>query len=157
MKKAIIFIYVFIQLFAITSCLIQTRQDKVLSSIGKYDSKQFWTNGDFQDCTDFGIYSYSTCDAENNKYFAAISESDIEIIGSFIDDFEAWIDVFRNNNPDNELVLNYVFDRSIIDTEDYFYIYEGENYPKYGCYDVWFFDSQSNVLYYFHNNIQKSH
>ena len=83
-----------------------------------------------------------------------VSEADIEIINSFVENFEGWINTFASNASTDELVVNYSFDRTFIDTNDYFYIYEDEeNYRKFGCYDLWLFDSQTNVLYYFHNNI----
>ena len=137
----------------ITACGLQTREDKVLDSLGKYESKQVWTHGKFQDYTDFGKYSYPSISIDQNAYFQIVSAADIETIYDFIDDFERWIDAFRNNDPNDELVLNYSFDRSIVDTQDYFYIYEDENYRKYGCYDVWIFDTQTKMLYFFHNNI----
>ncbi len=153
MKRiALLFLVCLIFLFSI-ACSVQTRQNEVLNSVGKYDSKQFWTHGGFQDYTDFGIYVFSSAGLDNNQYFSPVSVGDVEKIGSFVDNFEGWIKTFQKNNPNDELVLNYVFDRSIIDVEDYFYIYEGENYPQYGCYDLWLFDTQTNVLYYFHNNI----
>lgn len=153
MKRLILLISIFSVLLSGTACAVVTRQGKVLNSIGRYESKQFWTHGEFQDYTDFGIYTYSSIKIDNNQYFRAVSEADIEEILSFIDNFEKWVDTIGKNMPDDELVTNYSFDSSIIDTNDYFYIYEGENYSKFGCYDIWFADMQTNTLYYFHNNI----
>jgi len=152
MKKIALFLSV-ILLFAIAvSCSIQTRQDQVLSSLGKCESEQIWTHGEFQDYTDFGIYTYSSANLDNNSYFSKVSESDIETICTFVENFEQWINTFRYNDTNDDLVLNYTFERSTIDTEDFFYIYEDEDYSKFGCYDVWFYDSQTNTLYYLHNN-----
>ena len=153
MRRLLLLAFAIILGLMTTSCSIQTRQEKVLNSLGKYDSKQIWTHGEFQDYTDFGKYSYASVSIDQNDYLKKVSTTDIETIYVFLDDFEDWIDTFRSNDPGGELVTNYTFDRSIVDTEDYFYIYEGEDDPRYGCYDVWFFDSQSNILYYFHNNI----
>lgn len=153
MKRLLLLILTFALLMTITACVVQTRQDNVLDSLGKYENKQFWAHGEFQDYTDFGKYSYSSISIDQNNYFTMVSAAHIETIHAFIDDFEGWVDTFRNNDPNDELALNYSFDRSIIDATDYFYIYEGKNYSKFGCYDIWFFDSQTKVLYYFHNNI----
>lgn len=153
MKRLISCFIIIIMLFALASCSVQTREEMVCSTIGKYDSKEFYTHGGFQDYTDFAKYSFSAVNFENNPYFTAVSEPDIETLCSFIDNFESWVGTFRDNDPNDELATNYSFDRSIIDTEDYFYIYENENYSKFGSYDVWIFDTQTNVLYYFHNNI----
>ena len=153
MKRLIILILACLILLSAAACSVQTRQDLVLESIGEYDSKQLWTHGGFQDYTDFGIYTYSSARVDKSQYFLKVSADDIETIGAFVDDFEGWIATFQESNPNGELVTNYAFDRSIIDLEDYFYIFEKENYPEFGCYDLWFFDTQTNVLYYFHNNI----
>ena len=153
MKRLFVLVLSAIFTLMITACGIQTRQDKVLNSLGKYESKQVWTHGEFQDYTDFGIYTFSVVELNGSSYFSAVAESDIETITAFVDNFENWINCFENSDPTDELVLNYSFDRSIVDAGDYFYIYEGENYPKYGCYDLWIFDTQTNTLYYFHNNI----
>lgn len=56
--------------------------------------------------------------------------------------------------------MNYRFSRDDIDESDYLYISyrcgepTGEGvYAKYDSYKVYFFDSQTATLYYFHNNI----
>ena len=153
MKRFILFIFALLILLSTVSCAVQNRQDKVLASVGKYESKQLWTHGEFQDYTDFGVYTFSSANLKDNAYFSVVTEDDIETICAFVDDFEKWTDTIKNDDPHDELVLNYSFDRSVIDTGDYFYIYEGENYSEYGCYDLWIFDTQANTLYYFHNNI----
>lgn len=153
MKKYVLLIFACLMLLSLAACSSQTRQGKVLNSVGKYESEQIWTHDGFQDYTDFGIYTFSSVDLYSNPYFSAVTAENMETIGSFIDNFEEWIEACRNSNPNGDLVLNYFFDRSIVDTTDYFYIYEGENYPKYGCYDLWVFDTQTNTMYYFHNNI----
>lgn len=134
-------------------CIIQSRQDAVLDSLGKYEKKQFWTHGEFQDYTDFGIYTCQSTGIENSDYFSKVSQEDIGVICEFIDNYENWIETFRRNDPTDDLVLNYYFNRALLDTEDYFYIYtHDDSHPDWN-YDLWVFDSQTNVLYYFHTNI----
>ena len=153
MKRFILFIFTLLILLITVSCTVQTRQDKVLASVGKYESKQLWTHGEFQDYTDFGVYTFSSAKLKDNAYFSVVTEDGIETICAFVDDFEKWIDAFKDNDPDDALVSNYSFDRSVIDTGDYFYIYQGDSDSEYACYDLWIFDTQTNTLYYFHNNI----
>ena len=153
MRRLIVLALVLLFFLSISACSSISRQDEVLASVGRYENKQFWTHGGFQDYTDFGVYTFSAVKLNDNEYFSTVAEDDIETIGAFVDNFENWVDAIKRNAPYDELVLNYSFDCSIIDTDDYFYIYEKENYPKYGCYDLWFFDTQTNNLYYFHNNI----
>lgn len=153
MKRFLILSVALVLLVSAAACGIESRQDKVLSSLGHYEFRHVYTSGGFQDYTDFAKYTFSGVDLEDNPYFASVSEEDRDTLLLFIDDFEGWIETIRRRDPDNEVVVNYAFDRSIIDTEDCFYIYEDEDYPEFGCYDVWFLDVQTNVLYYFHSNI----
>ena len=138
---------------ALTACTGPTRQDDVLSTLGQYEFRHFYTSGGFQDYTDFALYTYAAANLEHNPYFAPLTPADSETLSAFIDDFEDWIDTIRRSDPDNEVAVHYAFDRKRLDPEDWFYLYEDPIYPKFGCYDLWFYDSQSNVLYYFHNNI----
>ena len=55
-------------------CIIQSRQDAVLDSLGKCEKKQFWTHGEFQDYTDFGIYTCQSTGIENSDYFSKVSQ-----------------------------------------------------------------------------------
>ena len=87
------------------------------------------------------------------------AESKNELLG-YIDNFENWVNVTREGDDDNALVVNYHFSRDDIDEGDYLYIYDREGkpigdgaYSKYDYYNVYFFDSQTTTLYYFHNNI----
>lgn len=132
---------------------VESRQDQVLATLGKYDSKEFWTHGAFQDYTDYAKYQFSSVSFEGNPYFSVVSESDLPIIRAFLDNFEKWVASIKETDAADELAISYDFDRSLMDAGDFFYLYEDEDYPKFGCYDLYFFDSQTQVLYYFHSNI----
>lgn len=131
----------------------QTDRNQVLRTVGNYTEQCFYSHGEFQDYTYFGVYLCPAAEMSQNPIFSPVSDADIDTIGSFIDNFEEWVEVFKSNDSEDELVRNYAFDRSIIDDSDYFYIDENKDYPKFGCYDVWLFDTQTDTLYYFHNNI----
>ena len=133
--------------------MMETRQEQVLNTVGNYTEQCFYSHGEFQDYTDFAIYACSSTELNEHPYFSPVSEMNRELIVSFVDNFEEWVSVIKNNDPADGLAVNYSFDRSMIDSLDYCYIYENKDYPKFGCYDVWFFDAQTNMLYYFHNNI----
>lgn len=140
-------------MLSLAACIFQTRQGAVLDSIGKYEKKQFWTHGAFGDYTDFGIYTCQSTGIEKSSYFSKVSQEDIGVICEFIDDYEGWIEAVREDDPTHALVLNYHFNRALLDTEDYFHLYtDDDSHPDWN-YDLWVFDSQTNVLYYFHTNI----
>ena len=159
MKKSILYM-ILVAIICLSSCsdsedyIQDIYEDKVLQSMGSYNSKEFYSNGTFQDYTDYAKYYYDTIDFDGNNYLSKVKKSDILKLYSYVDNFEKWIQAINDNS--DELVINYDFNRSIIGTEDYYYIFDRMNeklYEKYDYYDVYFFDSQTSTLYYFHNNI----
>ena len=133
-------------------------EDKVLNSLGEYQRSEYYSEGAFQDFTDYAKYYYDSVNFTNNEYFSSIEPSDIDVLNEHLDDFESWIETYREGDASREIVVNYDFDRSIIDSEDYLYIDSEKHTWDDGStslvnYDVYFFDTQTNTLYYFHNNI----
>lgn len=145
-------------LFALSCGSCAVLEDKVAASLGEYENRVFFTSGGFQDYTDYAKYYYTSANAAENKYLKKIKASDLERICSHLDDFEGWIETIGKGEASSEVVVNYDFDRGVIDLEDYFYI-ESEahtwrnGYTAIVNYDVYLFDTQTQILYYFHNNI----
>ena len=157
MKKQIAVVLVCVVfLLSINSCAVP--EDKVIASLGKYEKYEYFTSGGFQDSTDYAKYFFSSANVVENKYLNKIQETDYAIINTHLDDFEGWIETIKDSYPSCEVVVNYDFDREIIDVEDYFYIDSEEltwsdGYTSLVRYDIYLFDTQTQVLYYFHNNI----
>ena len=156
MKKLIVFCCLLVLILSLTACLAP--EDPVIASLGEYDAYVFYSDGEFQDYTDYGKYEYSYAKIRSNDYFTKIQPADLQVIQKHLDDYEKWIMTIREGAPECELVVNYDFDRAIIDTEDYFYITSEKHTWSSGQtslvnYDLYFFDAQTLVLYYFHNNI----
>lgn len=151
MKKLAAALFSLVLVVSLAGCSIP--KDNVLDSLGKYESKQFFTSGGFQDFTDYAKYCFDSVDFSDNSYFQIITESSRENLEAHIDDFENWVQAVRDTDADNEVVVNYDFDRSVISDSDYIYIYDDPDYPEFGNYNVYYFDVETNILYYFHNNI----
>lgn len=151
MKKLTAALFSLVLVVSLAGCSIP--KDDVLDSLGKYESKQFFTSGGFQDFTDYAKYCFDSVDFSDNSYFQIITESSRENLEAHIDDFENWVQAVRDTDADNEVVVNYDFDRSVISDTDYIYIYDDPDYPEFGNYNVYYFDVETNILYYFHNNI----
>ena len=108
-----------------------------------------------QDSVDFCVYKYDSADGfKNNKEYIQVSESDIENITGFFENFRGWIEQDKQRNN------KYSFDDSIISAGDFFRLVtkEGEKiaggaYGKYDNYTLYFFDLESQTLYYIHANI----
>jgi len=132
--------------------------DAVRHSIGKYTRCEWYSSGGFQDYTDYGKFYYDSVDFSQNPYFQKIDASHIPILEEHLDDFENWVDLFRKNDSCQELVGHYDFDRSLIDCEDYLYLESesrtwSDGHTSLVNYNIHFFDTQTNTLFYFHNNI----
>ncbi len=157
MKKQIAVLFVCVVfLLSITACAVP--KDNVIASLGEYEKKEFFTSGGFQDYTDYAKYYFNSANATENQYLNKIQDADFAIINTRLDDFEGWIETIKNSEPSSEVVVNYDFDREIIDTEDYFYIDSeahrwSDGHASFVKYNIYLFDTQTQVLYYFHNNI----
>ena len=153
-----LFFKILVCIFALFLTACTVAEDKVVASLGEYESHEFLTSGGFQDYTDYAKYYYTSADVSENPYLKRIDEQDLAVIDRHLDDFEMWIDTIKESEPSNEVVLNYDFDRTMIDTEDYIYIDSEEHTWSYGYttlvnYNIYFFDMQTQTLYFFHNNI----
>ena len=156
MKKIAIVLVCVAFLLSICSCAVP--EDKVIVSLGKYEKSEFFTSGGFQDYTDYAKYYFTSADVVESKYMNKVQETNFAIINTHLDDFEEWIETIKNSEPSSEVVVNYDFNRGIIDTEDYFYIDSEEHTWSDGhtslvWYNIYLFDTQTQILYYFHNNI----
>ncbi len=145
--------------FSLSACTFKSK-DPVIASLGRAISVQRYSVRGFGDSTDYGIYTFPGAKPEDSEYFKPVTaESKNELLG-YIENFENWVNVTHEEDDDNALVVNYRFSRDDIDESDYLYISyrcgepTGEGvYAKYDSYNVYFFDSQTATLYYFHNNI----
>lgn len=143
---------------SLSACTFKSK-DPVIVSLGKAMSVQRYSVSGFGDSTDYGIYTFPGAKPKDSEYFKPVTaESKNELLG-YIDNFENWVNVTREDD-NNTLFENYHFSRADIDESDYLYISDRDGeaigdgiYSKYDSYNVYFFDSQTTTLYYFHNNI----
>lgn len=159
MKKLLCAFFALLLAASMPGC---SQRDSVLSSLGEPSVKEMYVHGDFGDFTDYGKYLFDAVTPESlaaNPCFIQVGEQTEEIL-SYVDNFENWVRVISNSTPDDEMVTNYDFDRSIVDSSDYFYVKtkEGEpigsgTYRKFDNYTLYFFDLDTQILYYFHSNI----
>ena len=151
MRKCISLILSIVMAICLFGCSFSG--DAVLDSLGSYAAKNLYSHGGWQDCTDYGKYRYENAHVEGSKYFQPVTETDAETLKAYIVNFKDWLEAIERNDPDEPLVVNCDFDTGVISTDDYFHIYSDPNYPEFGNYKVYFFDTETNTLYYFHNNI----
>ncbi len=158
-KKRIIWIVIlFLFVLAFTNPFkkaIVFLESPVLASLPAYKDKEGYTCGGFQDFTDYFKYYYDNSEKvgeklKNNIYFKPVSDNDIQEITDYFENFEGWIEWVDYKDK-------YDFDLKLVDENDFWYVdskyaYEG-NDKKFYNYDLYFFDVQSMILYFIHNNI----
>ena len=116
--------------------------------------EHFDSNG-FQDYTDYCKYIYPENSAERfaAKGYSEVNEADVENLAGYFENFSGWMEVENRSGE-------FDFDASCINEGDYFIIESKEGTPigssaygKYDDYTVYFFDIETDTLYYIHTNI----
>jgi len=128
-------------------------ENPVIASLPQADTSDCYYSDGFQDYTDYCKYYYVKQEnileeVKNSPYFKPVTPDDIKELNSYFDNFEGWLEYVDYKDK-------YDFQRNDIDTEDYFYIENDEisEKHKYWDYDVYFFDVQTQTLFYIHNNV----
>lgn len=125
-------------------------------TLPKYMNNECYYGEGFQDYTDYCKYYYNEetiTQFETHTQFEKVSNSDVENIKSYFEDFGEWV---KNESYCDK----YDFDiQSQIKKDDYFCIIikEGDKigdsvYGKFECYDVYYADMSKCVLYFVHSN-----
>ena len=123
--------------------------------IGYIKKEEFYDKQGWMDFTDYCKYYYNDKTAfENNVRYKQISESDIDTIRGYFDNFKSRMEA-------GERTDEYDFDINCISDGDYVLIKtkegsklgSGSTYGKYDDYTVYFFDTDSCTLYYITSNI----
>ncbi len=150
----IIIVFVFLAFairFIIFNFTYVSPQEEIIQSIGKYECLEYYSNNGFQDYTDYGVYSYDNPKIDEAEDFKPCS--DFTQLNEYLDNFENWV---YSYSPDIE-IRKYNFERSIIDESDYYCIkdksFEDDFRSQFDSYDIYIFDTQTEKLYYFHQNI----
>lgn len=148
----IIFILVVALLFT-TPTSNEFYTDEVIDSVGVAISEDYHQYGWWQDYTIYAKYTFENPEYENNDYLEKMTDVDITEFNLYLENFEEWVSIAKGDTGGLDLVKNYDFEKSIISTEDYFYIDSNDDLDKFVSYDLYFYDTETEILYYFHNNI----
>lgn len=139
--------------------LVFVPSNPVLESLPDFTEKEVFSSDGFQDITVYAKYHYyaiAPTVLEGNEYFQPVTDADLSELLSYLEDFEKWV-ALDSTFPSK----GYDFNKSTLNPGDFFYIqsrYAG-THPEHGSedkfwnYDVYYFDLDTGILYYFHNNI----
>ncbi len=162
MKRKIVAIIsvLLVSVLCFSGCFLPIPTDEVMASLGRYNHKEYYTSGGFQDYTDYAKYKYEDASPENNEYLEPVTEENLTEFIGYLENFESWLETISESDPNNEVVLGYDFSVSLITEDDFLLINnrassEDEAFLNslYTNYNIYFFDVGSSTLYFFHNNI----
>ena len=158
MKKLFNILFALVIALCITSLVLiaigifLAPKDPVLDALPRCKSKEFYTSGGFQDYTDYAKYTYRLSEAQLQEtgVLRPVTEDDIPDILAYVENFEEWVRACEDFPKDD-----YDFDKSRIGVGDYFFILNQfeESEKAFWNYNLYYFDVDAGMLYYFHNNI----
>ena len=147
MKKVMLIVFL-LPTILLNSCAFLLPKDDVLQSLGEYGNKEEGVNAGFRDVTIYIKYYYDDIDLTGNNYFDPVTEENLSVLGEYVADFEKWVACVE----DTDSFCFYDFSRENIDEQDYLCLRdESDAGVDKEDYTIYFFDSQTNVLYYFRN------
>lgn len=110
---------------------------------GYIQKQEYFDENGFQDYTDYCKYYYNdTSKVEKNKNFQKLTAEQVQNTQHYFEDFAKFMEAQGR-------LEEYDFSLSCIDEGDYVYKLKA----AYDDYTILFFDTQSCILYYIHNNI----
>lgn len=154
-KILAVIVFLFLLIFLVLPLMLSAffaPKDSILASLPEYETKEFYSCNGFQDYTDYAKYTYQVSESvfTHSPYFRKVNEEDIPKLLSYIENFEGWVETCSDFPRES-----YDFDHSLIEVGDYFYILNRYEEPgkEFWNYNVYYFDFETQILYYFHNNI----
>ena len=127
-------------------------KDPILGSLPEFESKEYYSSGGFQDFTNYGKYTYRIYETTltENPYFRKVTDADIPRLEAYLDDFENWVAICEDFPQ-----ASYDFHRTTLEAGDYYYILNRYQEPEkeFWNYNLYYFDLDTGILYYFHSNI----
>lgn len=148
MKKFVSYCLIVITVVSLSGC----RSSLDTNIIKEFSSKnEYYDSEGFKDYTDYAEYYYENSNKfSESKIYKKVSKIDIEELTEFFEDYSQWI-VYRDGY-ENWFSFDY---KSQLKENDYFILNiknSAEPYGKFHNYDIYYFDVEKSILYYFHNN-----
>ncbi len=126
-------------------------KDPVIESLPQYEKEEIFSTNSVRDFMNYAKYTYrvSESDIAQNEFLCPVTEEDIPTIMEYVEDFERWVEL-DGEFPEE----SYDFDKSLIAVGDYFFIsnYYEEPEKAFLSYSLYYFDTDSSILYFFLNN-----
>jgi len=119
-------------------------ENKTILDLPEYSHREMYDDGGWQDILVFNKYYYDNIDKyilNDSRYLQKITADNIEEVNEYVVDFEKWIEASNDKTK-----AHYDFDKSMIEKGDYYYIEDDR--PDIESFTVYYFDVESQLLYY---------
>lgn len=127
---------------------------KPQASIGNGQCTVYCRVDYFQDGMKYQEYVYTQVSFENNPYFQAVTQQNLNDVLEFVADYEGCVENLKNYQTaaEVELYTQYAYDCASLSEGDYFYLQT--RYPDYPFenYDLYIFDAEKMTLYCFESS-----
>ena len=125
-----------------------TVQSRVEKSMPKYNDYEVYFFG-LRDGWEYIEYYFdedlSPAEFDKSEYFKKVTPNDIEEINKYVDKFESGIEVtYDDFLLGDDIKKVYTFNKSMIDTDDYFYTFNVDNFRTY---TLFYFDSERKTAF----------
>ena len=147
--KRLLCVFIAALLFCCTGCSLV---ESLLISLPEYSSNEYYSYGAFSDYTDFGIFYFDFPIGEHvaeNLYFSQVGQNQDRIL-QYLKNYEMWVEAVTKYE-DPMFSEYYTYNRASLDSEDWYYL--DSKYGNTDNYSLFVYDTQTNTLYFFHNNI----
>ena len=116
---------------------------------GYLRTEEYHDSDGMQDSIDYCKYFYGS--DGRGKLFASgkyqeVNAEDVRLLQAYFEDFRNWMEA-------TDQLERYDFETESINAGDLFFLRTKDGYPEFGYYSLYFFDCESNVLYYIRANI----
>ena len=125
-----------------------TVQSRVEKSMPKYNDYEVYFFG-LRDGWEYIEYYFdedlSPAEFDKSEYFKKVTPKDIEEINKYVDEFESGIKVTHEDFLfGDDIKKFYTFNKSMVDTDDYFYTFNVDNFRTY---TLFYFDSERKTAF----------
>ena len=118
-----------------------------LKELPGFRSKEIYSVENFTDCTYYAKFTYRNVSDEDLKSAESFKKTDKEKMDEILNYITEYKSFINNIKGMDEVKNAYDFDKSVINEGDYYYaIKNGEGFNI----ALYYFDIESQILYYFH-------
>lgn len=126
-----------------------TVQSRVEKSMPEYNDHEVHFYGSMDGYYEYIEYYFdddlSPAEFDKSEYFKKVNPNDIEKIYEYVDRFEKGIEVTCDDFlPGEDIKKSYSFNKSMVDTNDYFYTFNIDNFR---CYTLFYFDTERKTAF----------